>query len=275
MAEEVSEPALRVQVGGKKVADADIRRAQKQCKRYGKDLGEKACIERFFVPRWLLDREVEQRKLAQAPAMRHLIDDLLHLGLVAEIEADIPPPSEEAIARFMKERSRDFEKPLRIRIFRLLVRTEEDAKQVLAQVKQPLDVAQFRQLCRKYSIDKATHERGGDLGFVWPDGSTDIPQVSADVALYEAALPLKEGELLMEPVPEDKRFALIWRRGSLPAQPSTEADRKRAAHLLQEQAREEALSALLEKLSNKRVKNRKDVLLGRLRRKESALFKEP
>jgi peptidyl-prolyl cis-trans isomerase C len=236
---------------------------------------EKSCLDHFFVPRWLMDRAAAEQKLAAHAKMVHPINDLLFLALVSEVKNQSPEPSPEAITKFMADHPRDFARPLRIRIFRLLVQSEEDANKVLAEIKEPLDLTQFRALCRKYSIDRATNERGGDLGFVWPDGSTDVPQVSADRALYEAALPLQEGELLKKPVAEDKRFALVWRRGSLPAMETSEPDAERAAFLLREKAQEEALNQLVAKLSAEQVKDRKDVLLGRLRRKDTGLFVEP
>jgi peptidyl-prolyl cis-trans isomerase C len=217
---------------------------------------------------------VDERR-DHAPGWLMQRDDLLHLALVTQLERAAPAPSEQEIERYVAEHPRDYQKPLRIRIFRLLVKQEDKANELLAQLGGPVDLLRFRALCRDHSIDKATHERGGDLGFVWPDGSTDVPEVSADPALYAAALPLKEGQLAPQVVKEGEHFALVWRRGSLPKETTGEAARARIAALLRERAVEQQISALLDQLKKDAVRDRADVLLGRLRRKDTRLFIEP
>lgn len=265
----------QVRVGDRLMEFATIERAAQHCAEHLADLSLHDCIDRYFIVRWLLDRRAEEQHLAERPSLAMAQADLLHLALVDRLRADIPRPSNESIQKYINAQPRDFNKPLRIRIFRLLVSSENEAKQILTEVKMPLDLPQFRALCRKYSIDKATLERGGDLGFVWPDGSTDVPQVSVQPNLYEAALKLKDGELLAEPVAEDQRFAIVWRRGSLPMSISTDHERERVSALLSEQALEQEISTLLADLEKAQVKQRADILLGRLRRKNTQLFVEP
>jgi hypothetical protein len=98
--------------------------------------------------------------------------------------------------------------------------------------------------------------------------------VSADRGLYEAALALQDGEIGPEPVREGERFAVIWRRGSLPAALPDEAGRQAAAAALREKKTEEGLSQLLEGLG-KDIQGRNDEPLGKLRRKEARLFVDP
>src|SRR5690606_26790841 len=50
------------------------------------------------------------------------------------------------------------------------------------------------------------------LGYVWPDGNTDVPQVRVSPAIFDAAKKLRDGELTPEPVPEGANWAVIWRR---------------------------------------------------------------
>lgn len=265
----------KVTIGDRTIDEGTIARAIEQCTDHGAGSALADCLNRFIVVRWLLDRQVEEQKLAERPSFAFIRSDLLHLALVDQLRAQVAVPSAEAIDKYMAAHPRDFNKPLRIRIYRLLVSTEEEAKTLLAELKMPLDLPQFRVLCREHSVDKATHERGGDLGFVWPDGSTDVPQVSADPKIYAAALTLKEGELHPEPIAEDARFAIVWRRGSLPSELSSEEDRERVKALLSEQELERKVSTLLAELEAAHVKQRADVLLGRLRRKNTQLFVEP
>ena len=269
-------PLLSVRIGGEELAPTEVAHAQASCTTHMPELALATCLDRFFVPRWLLDRLVREEQRDKAPAWAFERDDLLHLALVAQLEQAVPAPTQTDIERYITQHPRDYQKPLRIRIFRLLVNREDDAKKLLAELLQgPVDLTRFRALCREHSVDKATHERGGDLGYVWPDGSTDVPEVSADPALYAAALPLKEGQFAPQLVQEGKHFAIVWRRGSLPMESAKGAEQERILALLKERSVEEQLEGLLVSLKKTAVKDRADVLLGRLRRKDTRLFAEP
>lgn len=267
-------PTFSVRLGSEDIPRDEVGAAEQRCRGHA-DLDVGACLDRFFVPRWLLDRQARDQRRADELDWVHRGNDLLHLALLERMTRDVPAASEHSVDEYIASHPRDFNRPLRIRIFRLLVTDEAEAKQVLAEITFPLDVVQFRALCRKYSLDKATHERGGDLGFVWPDGSTDVPQVSADPALYAAALGLQEGELRTTPVAEGKHQAIVWRRGSLPQETTSAAERSRAATLVRQRTIAERTSNLLAALKQQSVKDRADVLLGRLRRKGTGLFTEP
>jgi foldase protein PrsA len=70
----------------------------------------------------------------------------------------------------------------------ILVASEEEARRVLARLKAGED---FAQVAREVSLDKATAEKGGDLG--WFGRGAGVP------ALEQAAFSLREGEI-SEPV---------------------------------------------------------------------------
>lgn len=108
-----------------------------------------------------------------------------------------------------------FKTPERVRIQRLLVDTREEAIELIDQVKQLPNMDDWRNLVREKSKDKATSERGGELGFVAADGTTDVPELEVNRALFEAAQTVKDGEVVRKPVAEGKRFAIVWRRGSV------------------------------------------------------------
>lgn len=263
-----------VLVGGAPIPPAQVERALVDCSRQAPQLKPDVCLDTYFSPRWLLDREAQTRNLAQAPAMAHRAADLLHRHLVSELYMEGGEPNVTEIDKYLKDHRRDFEKPLRIRIFRILVATQEEAESLIKKLKPNTKVEEFRALAREQSLDRATNERGGDLGFVWPDGSTDVPQVSAEPSLYSAALSLKDGQFSASPIPEGERFAVLWRRGSLPAQPLSAESREVARLRIIERRGEAQVATLLSQLFKKHVTERDDVLLGKLRRKESSLFEE-
>src|SRR5690606_15182088 len=105
--------------------------------------------------------------------------------------------------------------PAAIALWRLLVPTEQQAKELAARVqKSPEPIRAWSNIVREHSLDKATHFRKGSLGYVWPDGNTDVPQVRVSPALFAAATTLADGEFLPTPVKEGPNWALVWRRGS-------------------------------------------------------------
>lgn len=261
-----------VRLAGRDVSPAALREAARVCRKHPEDLALRTCLERYWVPRFALDAEVQAMKWSERPESSFLIADQLHRALAQRILADQPEPTAENIAAYLADHRRDFEKPLRIRLFRILVDSEVQAQQILAGIGTSLTLAEFRTLARTHSVDRATHERGGDLGFVWPDGTTEVPQVSAEKSLYEAALALRDGELVRAPIPEGKRFAIVLRAGSMPAQ-AIDAEARQIARLrLLEAATEAELQAILVDAKEHRVKGRDDVLLGKLRRKDAGLF---
>lgn len=263
-----------VKVGDRAVPPASVEHALSDCNRHAPEVAPVKCLDTYFVPRWLLDREVGAKGLREEPSLQHLLGDLLHRALVSSLFEKVGAPSDQGVDAYLKKHARDFEKPLRIRIFRILLDSEQDAKKLLEELKPDTSIETFRKLARDHSVDRATNERGGDLGFVWPDGSTDVPQVSADEVLYARAAELEDGEIAREPISEGPRFAIIWRRGSLPAVRPDEASRELARRALQEEKTEMATMTLLKKLES-RVSSRNDDLLGKLRRKEATLFREP
>lgn len=263
-----------VRVGGQAVPAPRVAQALEICRTNLAQFGLHDCLERFWVPRFLLDQEAAAQKLAQRVAVAYRLDDLLHRALAESLARRKPTLTDAEVDGYIADHRRDFQKPLRIRLFRILFNDEEAARNLLAEMKSPVTVPQFRELARTHSVDHATHERGGDLGFVWPDGSTDIPQVSADKALYQAALELKDGELASRPISEGKRFAVLLRAGSAPEVPLDERSREIARLRLIEAATEAEIQTLLQKAKESDVKNRDDVLLGKLRRKEATLFSE-
>lgn len=263
-----------VTLAGKPVPDARLRDALLQCKDNAPDLNPSTCLDRYWVPRWLLDEQASADKLHESEALVEVRRKVLSTRLLEKVSEQAERPSAKEVESYLREHQREFSKPLRVRIFRILVSTEEKAKELLASLDETTTLADFRALSREHSIDQATNERGGDLGFVWPDGSTDIPQVSANKSLYEAASSLEDGQFAGVPIPEGKHFAVLWRRGSLPAESMGEHSTRLARLRLEEKKAHEAVESLLSKLS-KNVTRRDDELLGKLRRPEATLFREP
>lgn len=269
-----AQASAAITISGEPIDGGEVKRALKECRENAPEQKPVACLDRYWVPRWLLDAEAKKENLASAAGILRERREILSTRLLETFAAKAREPSAGEIDSYVKQHERDFAKPLRIRIFRILVSTEDAAKDLLGKLTTKTSIADFRKLARDVSIDRATNERGGDLGFVWPDGSTDVPQVSADPALYAAALELVDGEFSKAPIKEGKHFAVLWRRGTLAAQVVEDSSRRLARlRLLEENAAKEADRVLAELA--KMVVGREDELLGKLRRPEATLFREP
>lgn len=209
-------------------------------------------LETELIPDLLYAQEAARLKLDAQPSAqqrtRELLREAMERQLRQETAAKSPVSPDDIRSYFEANRGR-FETPRRIHIWRILTDDEALAKKIIAESKGVDGIQHWSQFARDNSLDKATHLRNGDLGFVHPDGNTDTPTLRVDAVLFAAADKLSDGELAPEPLKEGLHFAVLWRRGSMKGVSRTVAqeensirqvlERKRA-----EQARDELLSAL-------------------------------
>jgi peptidyl-prolyl cis-trans isomerase C len=225
-------------------------------------------VENVIAPELAASLEAKQRGLDKgakyADREREILRQSLDAELKAQLLAEKPVTTEEIQAYFSQNRAR-FEQPARLRLWRILLDDEATAKAVLDQAKSAGSPAKWGELAREKSIDKATNLRQGDLGFVHADGDTDTPRVRVDPALFRAAQTVKDGELVAQPVKESGKFAVVWRRGSLPAKSRTvEQERESIKNLLERRRLDEAHAALVLKLRGDFVKEEHPELLEQI-----------
>lgn len=162
-------------------------------------------------------RNVEQALHIDAVRVKELRDRVLSETLERDLlkaTLGAPVSSEDVKAYYDKYIDR-FVQPPAIDVWRILVGTETQAKELLTRIEQS-DTPQktWSLLAREHSIDKATHFRKGHLGFVRADGSTDVPQVRVSPSVYATASKLEDGAYTRAPVREGDNWALIWRRAA-------------------------------------------------------------
>lgn len=245
------------------VADIDRRLASVpyfQLANFGKKPNEirKAFIEKVLVPELLYVEEAKRRKLDQVPATRDRIRDALRQAIEGEIKNASNSVSSDEIKAYYDENRHRFNTPRRMKLWRILVRDEAQAKKIISDVNaNHVDsTTSWSKHAREASVDKSTNMRDGDLGFVMPDGQTEMPQLRVDPALFAAAEKAKDGELVGEPVKEGDNWAVLWRRGSLEAVNRTLA--QEAPSIRQILARQKVsteVADLAKKLQAEQVKN--------------------
>lgn len=215
-------------------------------------------VEQVLVPEALLGVAGRDRKLEQRDGVRAQVKGALRMARLTVLRdetANKGVSEEEARAYYAQNRDK-FDTPERILVFRILCATKEEAAKVLAEAKKAGTKERWDELAREHSTDRATSMRGGDLGFLLPDGVSQHQGVKADVALVQAAARVKDGEIVGEPVQEGSSFAVVWRRGSLPAiHRPVEQEIDAISQILWRQKLEEARRDLVSKLRSEKVRD--------------------
>jgi peptidyl-prolyl cis-trans isomerase C len=103
--------------------------------------------------------------------------------------------------------------PEAIRLWRVLVATNEEARRIIAEFVPVATIERWAGTAREHSLDAATKQLRGDLGFV-AEGGQRLGAPSVDPALFRAAARVSDGAIVGDPVPEGERFAVVWRRGT-------------------------------------------------------------
>jgi peptidyl-prolyl cis-trans isomerase C len=222
-------------------------------------------LQTWLIPELRYAQEASRLKLEQRPSIqnreRELLREAMDRALRTEVALKNPLTPGDLQAYFEANRGR-FETPRRIHLWRILTDDEALAKRILSESKGVDGIKQWSQFARDSSLDKATHLRNGDLGFVHPDGNTDTPTLRVDPALFVAADKLSDGELAPEPIKEGSHFAVIWRRGSMKASNRTLSQEAGSIRqVLERQRLEQARNELLGALRSKYVSASNDAPL--------------
>ena len=208
-----------------------------------------AFVGQVLVPELLYAAEAKQRGLERDPGIVARHDQMLARSVEEQIRdaARTPGPTDAEIQGYYDAHSKQYNSPIRIRVWRIVVADEASAKAILDQVKGQgqAGVTKWKQLAREKSLDTATAMRDGDVGLVYPDGATESGRVKVDPKLFAAASQVKDGELGAAPVKIDAGWAVLWQQGSLPAVRRTLANEKVtiARQLERERAGERAARA--------------------------------
>jgi peptidyl-prolyl cis-trans isomerase C len=184
-------------------------------------------LEDVVVPERLVEAAARSDRLAEKPAVALAVDRVLSGATVRAVRARVGSPStvaaDEVRAYYEANRAR-YDAPERYKVARVLCRTRDEALAVIAAARADSTPKAIAALAREHSQDKGTNLRGGDLGFVTEDGTSDEPGLKVDPAVVRAARSVADGELVPQPVAEGDLFAVVWRRGTIAARKHTADD---------------------------------------------------
>ena len=225
-------------------------------------------LEEVMIPAALHAEEARATKLDERSLVRDRIREVLRQAIENELREELAsskPPTDAEIKKYYDDNRSKFHTPRRLKIWRILVDKKDLAQKIIADVKAaPADQSpkKWGELARKHSADDATKMREGNLGFVRPDGTTNMPRVKVARELFEAAEKVKDGELVPEPVAEGERWAVVWRRGSIVAVTRTlEQEENSIKQILTRSKLKKSMTELLDGLEKKHVSEVNDELL--------------
>lgn len=198
--------------------------------------------------------EMVNRELAVQAALAKNIDkdpnfiaryDALRKSLLAELAVrdflQKNPPSDEVLKKKYEELVAMTDFPLQYNAAHILVQTEEEAKELIAELEKATESAaeRFSELAKEHSTDKASGEKGGELGWVSPK------QLVQEFS--EAMTALAPGNYSTEPVKTQFGWHIIWLEDTRQTPPpSFESIKSRIQQMLQDTRVQQYMQALKE-----------------------------
>ena len=245
-------PARTITVGD--VEDAIARMPPFQRDAYGAtaDAVRKRVLSEVLVPEALLALGAEAQGLERGPAGDRAIAWARSAATVRALRGQLAPVGPDEVRAYYDAHAARFESPERIRLYRILCDTRDDAQKTLDDAKADPTLKTFGDLARERSVDKASNLRAGDLGFLTAEGTSSEPGLVVDASIVRAAERVHDGDFVAAPVPEGNRFSVVWRRGTLPATHRKLGD-------------EGVADAIRRTIEDDRTKEQTDALVARLR----------
>ena len=188
-----------------------------------------------------IDKSDSVRESVKQNAVQHMIktefDDKQTPASIAKADVEA----------YYKEHIDEYVQPALQRVAQIVVATEKEATEILAQAK-TADLRAFHQLARDKSIDEASKARGGDLRFFDDKGKLrGEPPGDAPMPLVKAAFALKSiGDLAPKPIKVDGGYAVVKLTGSRPAVSRKLADVEESIRVrLWRERRQQAIDAFV------------------------------
>ncbi|MDJ0765907.1 MAG: peptidyl-prolyl cis-trans isomerase [Myxococcota bacterium] len=162
----------------------------------------------------LLSQEAERLGLSEDPEVQRTVKQMMiRLMVKNDLEKELfPTEIDEATLKAEYEKEKDkYHRPAQVRASQVVLKTKPEAEKLLKDLKaNATDARYFRQKAKELSIDQATKERSGDLGYFSKpaersDNEPDVPQ-----AVAEAVWKLENtGDMADEIVKSDAGYHIV------------------------------------------------------------------
>jgi peptidyl-prolyl cis-trans isomerase C len=206
---------------------------------------EKQVVLNEMIDRIVLSQYAVENKLDQEPEnyllMKRVRENILVQAAIRKALEDQPVTDEDLKKRFQQEVEKTHKTEYKVR--HVLVKTEDEAKAVLDQIKKG---GNFAAIAKAKSLDVQTGKKGGDLG--WINQGMVVPE------FFDGVTALKKGQVSAAPVKTDYGFHVIkvddLRPLKIPSFEEFVAD-KRARANLHRKIQDERVEALAKELKAK------------------------
>lgn len=178
----------------------------------------KSFLERVLVREALLAQGAEEKGFTERDDVRDRIRGVLRNVMLAKLRSEVVSGggvSDADIRAYYEKNASKFHAPTRVALWQIVVEKREQAVEVLAELEKDKSPKRWNELARDRSIDKVTSMRGGNLGFVLPDGTTSEPGVKVSRELLEAIAEVRDTEIVSHPIKDGDHWDVVWRRQSM------------------------------------------------------------
>ena len=160
-----------------------------------------------IIRRELLAEEAGRRGLDKDPDVQRTMKQVMIQKLLAKVykeRVEAKGVTDQELQKFYQDHFKEYNKPEQVRISVVLVADKATADKVLAEAnKAKGNMRTWRELVRKYSKDKASKIRGGDLRYF------DAKTTRVAKPLVEAAFKLAKPGQITGPIKTDKGWYVI------------------------------------------------------------------
>lgn len=178
----------------------------------------RAFLDRVLIREALLSQGGLERGLDRRDDVRERSRGVLRNAMLTRLRTEVASTSkidENDIKAYYEKNAAKFHSPERYALWIIASNKREDAAEILADLKKDATPKHWTELARAKSVDGPTAMRGGNLGFVLPDGTTPEPGLKVSPAVIEAAQKLKDTEMSPEPVKDGDRWVILWRKQTM------------------------------------------------------------
>ncbi len=158
-------------VGNTKIKHSELEREFNALPDYAKqmfeDAGGKRRLLDEIIKKELIYQDAIKKGIAKSPDVKRKIEEFRKITVITELfEKEIVSKakvSDQEVRDFYDRNKGEFVSAAQIKASHILVETEKEANKILARLEKG---EKFQDIAKAVSIDKATAENGGDLGYL-------------------------------------------------------------------------------------------------------------